>query len=31
MTPTAGSGPGFGVLAALGGVLALGLLARRRD
>jgi hypothetical protein len=31
VTPTAGSGPGFGVLAALGGVLALGLLSRRRD
>jgi hypothetical protein len=29
-TPTAGAGPGFGVLAALGGLLALGLLARRR-
>lgn len=30
-TPTAGSGPGFGVLAALGGLLAVGLLSRRRD
>jgi hypothetical protein len=29
-TPTAGAGPGFGVLAALGGLLALVLLARRR-
>lgn len=31
VTPTAGSGPGFGALAALGGLLAGGLLARRRD
>ena len=30
-TPTAGSGPGFGLLAALGGVLVAGLLALRRD
>ncbi len=29
-TPTAGAGPDFGLVAALGGVLALGLLARRR-
>ena len=29
-TPTAGAGPGFGLVAALGGLLALGLLARRR-
>jgi hypothetical protein len=31
MTPTAGSGPGFGLAAALGGVLAAALLALRRD
>ncbi len=31
VTPTAGSGPGFGAVAALGGLLALGLFARRRD
>jgi PGF-CTERM protein len=31
VTPTAGSGPGFGAVAALGGLLATGLLARRRD
>jgi hypothetical protein len=31
MTPTAGSGPGFGLVAALGGVLAAALLAVRRD
>ncbi|WP_254832267.1 hypothetical protein [Haloglomus salinum] len=30
-TPTAGSGPGFGLVAALGGVLAAALLAVRRD
>jgi PGF-CTERM protein len=30
-TPTAGAGPGFGVLAALGALLAAGLLAVRRD
>ncbi|WP_254823850.1 hypothetical protein [Haloglomus halophilum] len=30
-TPTAGSGPGFGLVAALGGVLAAALLAFRRD
>lgn len=31
VTPTAGSGPGFGPLAALGGVLAVALLVLRRD
>ena len=30
-TPTVGAGPGFGALAALAGLLAVGLLARRRD
>jgi PGF-CTERM protein len=30
-TPTAGAGPGFGVLAALGALLAAGLLVHRRD
>jgi hypothetical protein len=30
-TPTAGSGPGFGLVAALGGVLAAALLVLRRD
>jgi hypothetical protein len=30
-TPTAGAGPGFGLVAALGGVLAAALLAHRRD
>jgi PGF-CTERM protein len=31
VTPTAGTGPGFGALAALGGLLAAALLAVRRD
>jgi PGF-CTERM protein len=31
VTPTAGEGPGFGVVAALAGLLAVGLLAVRRD
>jgi hypothetical protein len=31
VTPTAGSGPGFGPLAALGGVLAVALIVLRRD
>ncbi len=31
MTPTAGSGPGFGLVAALGGLAAAALLALRRD
>jgi len=30
-TPTAGAGPGFGLVAAVGGVLAVALLALRRD
>jgi PGF-CTERM protein len=31
VTPTVGSGPGFGLLAAVGGLLAAALLVRRRD